>query len=160
MSVNSQYPSRKQTKRCATLILHFVILTVHTSFVVGSNSRSTMMMLCCCVCISRTREWRSRGSRGKGESSCIRSYFLRCTVHQTESCWKYKSSDSFFFAYTYCRYIVFSSTITYLVVHKYTYNASRPHKSTIRLRFTWHLPLDIDIWEELYITNMHWWDSW
>ena len=90
----------------------------------------------------------------------IRFYILRRTVHQTESCWKYKSSDSFFFAYTYCRYIVFSSTITYLVVHKYTYNASRPHKSTIRLRFTWHLPLDIDIWEELYITNMHWWDSW
>ena len=96
----------------------------------------------------------------KGES-WIRFYFLRCTVHQTESCWKYKSSDSFFFAYTYCRYIVFSSTITYLVVHKYTYNASRPHKSTIRLRFTWHLPLDIDIWEELYITKyVRWWDLW
>lgn len=101
------------------------------------------------------------GSKGKGRDCCTRSYFLRCTVHQTQSCWKYKSSDSFFFAYTYCRYIVFSSTITYLVVHKYTYNASRPHKSTIRLRFTWHLPLDIDIWEELYITKYAlWWDSW
>ena len=115
--------------------------------------------MCCCVftCSSCSIFRASCGRlkrRIKRKRELNTILLLRCsTVHQTESCWKYKSYDSFFFAYTYRRYIVFSSTITYLVVHKYTYNALRPHKSTIPLRFTWHLPLDIDIWEELYITK-------
>ena len=62
MSVNSQYPSRKRTKRCATLILHFpcIILTVLCcsvccSFVVGKNCRSTLLLLLRMYVVKRRR---------------------------------------------------------------------------------------------------------
>ena len=111
MSVNSQYPSRKQTRNVCNFDITLLLCYTHCTF--------QYVFLCCGVERESSRCWcvvvaYECNEEKEERESWIRFCFLRyCTpcTSDTEWCWKYKSSDSFFFACTYCIDIV----ILYLV---------------------------------------------